>query len=204
MGAMSSHRVKRLARQVRLSSPRAPAIDGRRDGPKRCLLGDAMDGDATLFARQDVVENAWAIVDRLLNPHVVAARPVHAGELGTAGSETSRRRRRRMEHPGGVRTVQHERAMRIWMNTRQQFLIKAPLGFSLRRQLVTLRRMLRRPLRQRQQPRVHRRHLARSFRAARHGRDVLPKPKLVQITDYLLGSRQQLADSWRSSLAHSP
>ena len=27
------------------------------------LLGDAMDGDATLFARQDVVEAAWAIVD---------------------------------------------------------------------------------------------------------------------------------------------
>jgi len=32
------------------------------------LLGDAMHGDATLFARQDVVENAWAIVDPLLNP----------------------------------------------------------------------------------------------------------------------------------------
>jgi glucose-6-phosphate 1-dehydrogenase len=31
------------------------------------LLGDAMNGDATLFARQDVVENAWAIVDPLLN-----------------------------------------------------------------------------------------------------------------------------------------
>ena len=31
------------------------------------LLGDAMEGDATLFARQDVVEAAWAIVDRLLN-----------------------------------------------------------------------------------------------------------------------------------------
>ncbi|HEY7288609.1 MAG TPA: glucose-6-phosphate dehydrogenase [Vicinamibacterales bacterium] len=31
------------------------------------LLGDAMNGDATLFARQDVVEAAWAIVDPLLN-----------------------------------------------------------------------------------------------------------------------------------------
>ncbi len=31
------------------------------------LLGDAMQGDATLFARQDVVEAAWAIVDPLLN-----------------------------------------------------------------------------------------------------------------------------------------
>jgi glucose-6-phosphate 1-dehydrogenase len=30
------------------------------------LLGDAMEGDATLFARQDAVEAAWAIVDPLL------------------------------------------------------------------------------------------------------------------------------------------
>jgi glucose-6-phosphate 1-dehydrogenase len=29
------------------------------------LLGDAIIGDATLFARQDVVEAAWAIVDPL-------------------------------------------------------------------------------------------------------------------------------------------
>ena len=31
------------------------------------LLGDAMAGDATLFARQDVVEAAWAIVDPILH-----------------------------------------------------------------------------------------------------------------------------------------
>jgi glucose-6-phosphate 1-dehydrogenase len=31
------------------------------------LLGDAMSGDATLFARQDVVEAAWAIVDPILS-----------------------------------------------------------------------------------------------------------------------------------------
>jgi glucose-6-phosphate 1-dehydrogenase len=36
------------------------------------LLGDAIAGDATLFARQDVVEAAWAIVDPLLaNPGAV-------------------------------------------------------------------------------------------------------------------------------------
>ncbi|MGF1464490.1 MAG: glucose-6-phosphate dehydrogenase [Sandaracinaceae bacterium] len=39
---------------------------GRMDAYER-LLGDAMAGDATLFARQDVVEAAWAIVDPLLN-----------------------------------------------------------------------------------------------------------------------------------------
>ncbi len=33
------------------------------------LLGDAMDGDATLFARQDAVEAAWGIVDPLLRSH---------------------------------------------------------------------------------------------------------------------------------------
>ena len=31
------------------------------------LLGDAMDGDPTLFARQDVVEAAWAVVDPILD-----------------------------------------------------------------------------------------------------------------------------------------
>ena len=30
------------------------------------LIGDAMDGDATLFARQDIVERAWEIVDPIL------------------------------------------------------------------------------------------------------------------------------------------
>ena len=39
---------------------------GARLGPYERLLGDAMTGDATLFARQDVVEAAWAIVDPIL------------------------------------------------------------------------------------------------------------------------------------------
>jgi glucose-6-phosphate 1-dehydrogenase len=39
--------------------------DGRMDAYER-LLGDAIAGDATLFARQDVVEAAWAIVDPLI------------------------------------------------------------------------------------------------------------------------------------------
>jgi glucose-6-phosphate 1-dehydrogenase len=40
--------------------------DGRLDAYER-LLGDAMLGDATLFARQDVVEAAWAIVDPVIH-----------------------------------------------------------------------------------------------------------------------------------------
>jgi glucose-6-phosphate 1-dehydrogenase len=39
---------------------------GRMDAYER-LLGDAMAGDATLFARQDVVEAAWAIVDPIIH-----------------------------------------------------------------------------------------------------------------------------------------
>ena len=42
---------------------------GRALGDYERLLGDAIAGDATLFARQDVVEAAWAIVDPLIpNP----------------------------------------------------------------------------------------------------------------------------------------
>jgi glucose-6-phosphate 1-dehydrogenase len=40
---------------------------GPRLGPYERLIGDAMNGDATLFARQDVVEAAWAIVDPVIN-----------------------------------------------------------------------------------------------------------------------------------------
>jgi glucose-6-phosphate 1-dehydrogenase len=45
------------------------------------LLGDAMSGDATLFARQDVVEAAWAIVDPVLH----GSSPIFEYEPGTWG-----------------------------------------------------------------------------------------------------------------------
>ncbi len=45
------------------------------------LLGDAMNGDATLFARQDVVEAAWAIVDPILH----GPSPMFLYEPGTWG-----------------------------------------------------------------------------------------------------------------------
>ena len=45
------------------------------------LLGDAMAGDATLFAREDYVEEAWRIVDPVLQ----AAAPVDAYEPNTWG-----------------------------------------------------------------------------------------------------------------------
>ena len=45
------------------------------------VLGDAMHGDATLFAREDYVEEAWRVVDPLLK----AATPVYEYEPGTWG-----------------------------------------------------------------------------------------------------------------------
>jgi len=45
------------------------------------LLGDAMDGDQTLFSRQDAVEAAWAIVDPVLGN----VSPVHEYAPGTWG-----------------------------------------------------------------------------------------------------------------------
>ncbi len=45
------------------------------------LLGDAMEGDATLFAREDAVEAAWAVVQHILG----SPTPVHEYELGSWG-----------------------------------------------------------------------------------------------------------------------
>jgi len=52
---------------VELSVVEGPVqgAEGRMEAYDR-LLGDSMLGDATLFARQDVVEAAWAIVDPVL------------------------------------------------------------------------------------------------------------------------------------------
>jgi glucose-6-phosphate 1-dehydrogenase len=48
-----------------MEEPAAPGQSGRLGDYER-LLGDAMAGDATLFARQDEVEAAWEIVDPVL------------------------------------------------------------------------------------------------------------------------------------------
>jgi glucose-6-phosphate 1-dehydrogenase len=49
------------------------------------LIGDAMAGDATLFAREDGVEEAWRIVDPVLR----LATPVHPYEPGSWGPEAA-------------------------------------------------------------------------------------------------------------------
>jgi len=58
------------------------------------VLGDAMAGDGTLFAREDYVEEAWRIVDPVLK----AGTPVYEYEPHTWGpSEVDRR----VTPPGG-------------------------------------------------------------------------------------------------------
>ena len=49
--------------------------------PYERLLADAMDGDQSLFARQDGVEAAWRIVDPVLG----GATPVHPYAPGSWG-----------------------------------------------------------------------------------------------------------------------
>ena len=53
---------------------------------------DAMHGDATLFARQDVVEAAWAVVDGVLNQPLA----LHTYDVGSVGpAEAAARLERR-------------------------------------------------------------------------------------------------------------
>jgi glucose-6-phosphate 1-dehydrogenase len=54
---------------------------GGRLGDYARLIGDAMSGDATLFARQDVVEAAWAIID----PVIHGPSPMYEYDPGTWG-----------------------------------------------------------------------------------------------------------------------
>jgi glucose-6-phosphate 1-dehydrogenase len=61
-------------------------LASRRPGPEEMdayerVLGDAMNGDRTLFARQDYVEEAWRIVDPVLKKAI----PVHEYEVGSWG-----------------------------------------------------------------------------------------------------------------------
>jgi glucose-6-phosphate 1-dehydrogenase len=49
--------------------------------PYARLLGDAMKGDASLFARQDAIEAQWQVVDGILD----GATPVHEYDRGTWG-----------------------------------------------------------------------------------------------------------------------
>jgi len=66
-------------RDVEMLASRAPRSE-EMDAYER-VLTDAMEGDATLFARQDYVEEAWGIVDPVLRQHT----PVYPYEPNTWG-----------------------------------------------------------------------------------------------------------------------
>ncbi|MCL4541821.1 MAG: hypothetical protein M1396_05735 [Chloroflexi bacterium] len=57
--------------------------EGDAMSPYERLLGDAMEGDETLFARQAEVEAAWKVVDEVLGDRVT----VHQYQPGTWGPE---------------------------------------------------------------------------------------------------------------------
>jgi glucose-6-phosphate 1-dehydrogenase len=83
---------KMVGQQVELMASRHPDVE-EVDAYER-VLGDAMEGDATLFAREDYVEEAWRIVDPVLN----AGTPVSEYEPGTWGPDEVERR---VLPPGG-------------------------------------------------------------------------------------------------------
>jgi glucose-6-phosphate 1-dehydrogenase len=68
--------VSAVAEMMGTRHPRADEMDAYER-----VLGDAMAGDATLFAREDHVEEAWRIVD----PAMKAGTPVYEYEPGTWG-----------------------------------------------------------------------------------------------------------------------
>jgi glucose-6-phosphate 1-dehydrogenase len=70
---------KMIGQSVELLASHHPGT-GEMDAYER-VLGDAMEGDATLFAREDYVEEAWRIVDPVLK----AGTPVHEYEPRTWG-----------------------------------------------------------------------------------------------------------------------
>ena len=49
------------------------------------VLGDAMEGDATLFAREDFVEEAWRIVDPIQRAWASEDAPISEYPAGTWG-----------------------------------------------------------------------------------------------------------------------
>jgi glucose-6-phosphate 1-dehydrogenase len=77
---------------VELALSRHPGA-GEEDAYER-VLGDAMAGDATLFAREDYVEEAWRIVDPMLKSNT----PVYEYEPGTWGPKEVEQK---MTPPGG-------------------------------------------------------------------------------------------------------
>ena len=72
---------ERVSQPVEIEGRRYPRAE-EMDAYER-VLGDAMAGDSTLFAREDYVEEAWRIVD----PAIQAGTPIHEYQPGTWGPQ---------------------------------------------------------------------------------------------------------------------
>ena len=83
---------KIVGRDVELLAGHHPTAD-EMDAYER-VLGDAMAGDATLFAREDYVEEAWRIVDPVLAG-------AHAGVSRTSPARGARAQAAEFVPPGG-------------------------------------------------------------------------------------------------------
>jgi glucose-6-phosphate 1-dehydrogenase len=83
---------KMIGQSVELLATQRPSA-GEMDAYER-VLGDAMEGDATLFAREDYVEEAWRIVDPVLKEKT----PVYEYEPNTWGPAEVEKR---VVPPGG-------------------------------------------------------------------------------------------------------
>jgi glucose-6-phosphate 1-dehydrogenase len=81
-----------IGQQVEMVATRQPGAN-EMDAYER-VLGDALAGDATLFARQDYVEEAWRIVEPVLKVDA----PIYEYEPGTWGPVEAEER---VSPPGG-------------------------------------------------------------------------------------------------------
>ncbi len=64
------------------------------------LLGDALDGETLLFAREDGVEASWRVVDNVLTDHAPGD-PVPGPHVGPDGAGPPHPRPRPLAQPGG-------------------------------------------------------------------------------------------------------
>jgi glucose-6-phosphate 1-dehydrogenase len=76
-----------VSRPVELSYTYDEDREGRREGAYERLLGDALDGDQRLFARADGVEEAWRVIQPVLDD----PGPVDTYEPGSWGPESADR-----------------------------------------------------------------------------------------------------------------
>ncbi len=76
-------RVKRVGKEFVGDQRELSLVDHQpgEEAPYERLLADAMAGDGALFTREDAVEAAWAVVDRVLKTHR-AVRPYKPGSWG--------------------------------------------------------------------------------------------------------------------------